>query len=457
MLSRLLATRFALQHSEIPRLRSITALSTFIVAFTSLIAILQGRVEGQDQYPRKPIKVIVPFGAGGGSDTFTRIMQKAIQDQKLLPEPLVIINVPGAGGSVGSRRVKNARPDGYTILQIHEGMLTNQYSGNANFGASSFEPIAGTGEMAHVIAVPEDAPYNSLGELLDAARSSPDSIVFAVGIGAPSHFAGLMLENAYSGAEFRFTQSGGGAKRFASLAGGHSEVTTFSVAEYVEFKESGIRALAILADERSEVIPEVKTAVEQGIEVVSANMHFWWVPKNTPKDRIERIAGALSAAMESTQVRQQLEDLATVPSFVAGSTLHDELKNREAKISQVSQRETKSVPNLTLALLALLAIAGLAVVVESNLKSVSLSGEQSKLPPIKWLTSIGLAAITVFYICILQMQLLNYLSATAFFICAAGATLSQRRSILLFVLVLAVGLSFTLNFLFTQILVIDLP
>ena len=97
-------------------------------------------------YPQKPIRIIVPFGAGGGSDTFTRILQKAISENELVEQPLVVINMPGAGGSIGSRKVKNARPDGYTVLQIHEGMLTNKHSGNANFGPESFEPIAGTGK-----------------------------------------------------------------------------------------------------------------------------------------------------------------------------------------------------------------------------------------------------------------------------------------------------------------------
>jgi len=75
-------------------------------------------------YPQRPIKVVVPFSAGGGSDTFVRILQRAIDEQQLLEEPLVIVNVPGAGGTIGSRRVKDARPDGYTLLLLHDGILT---------------------------------------------------------------------------------------------------------------------------------------------------------------------------------------------------------------------------------------------------------------------------------------------------------------------------------------------
>src|SRR6056297_1073998 len=80
-------------------------------------------------YSQRPIRVVVPFSAGGGSDTFVRILQRAIDEQQILEEPLVIVNVPGAGGTIGSRRVKDARPDGYTLLLLHDGILTAQHSG----------------------------------------------------------------------------------------------------------------------------------------------------------------------------------------------------------------------------------------------------------------------------------------------------------------------------------------
>ena len=414
-----------------------------------------GSAAADDPFPRKPIKIVVPFGAGGGSDTFTRIIQKAIQEENLLSVPIVIINVPGAGGSVGSRRVKNARPDGYTLLQIHEGMLTNQYSGNANFGASSFEPIAGTGQMAHVIAVPENAPYQSINDLLSKAKTDPDSIVFAVGIGAPSHFAGLMLEKETPGAKFRFTQSGGGAKRFASLAGGHSDVTTFSVAEYVEFKENGIRALAILADERSDVVPEVATAVEQQVNVISANMHFWWAPKHTPQDRINIIAEALNRAMNLPDVKSQLEQLATAPAYFSGDALKQELAIREERISQVAPRMPAPIPNLSAALLIVLALSGCTVLVESwRLGPESKPAQKSDAT---WTKSLLVAGLTVGYVLLLNYRLLGYVPSTLVFIVLTGLAISRRPLSMIFVAILGICLSFGLHWVFTQVLVIDLP
>ena len=116
----------------------------FLAVFTLLTSCEKGASSGAGEFPRKPIKVVVPFGPGGDSDTFARIMQKTIRDHELLPEPLVILNVPGAGGTIGSRRVRDAAPDGYTILNLHEGIFTSKYAGRVSYGPEAFRPIAAT-------------------------------------------------------------------------------------------------------------------------------------------------------------------------------------------------------------------------------------------------------------------------------------------------------------------------
>ena len=242
------------------------------------------------------MKVVVPFGAGGGSDTFGRIIQNAIRENKLLPQPFVIVNVPGAGGTIGSRRVKNTRPDGYTIMLLHEGILTAKHSGQAPFGPEAFTPIIGTGDATQVIAVATDSEFNDLNTLMDATVERPAELVFSANIGAPSHFAGLMLQDRREGAEFRYTQNGGGAKRLAAILGGHVDVSAFSIAEYVQFRDSGVKALALLGSERHPDLPELPTAGEQGFDVISQNMQFWWAPIGTPAERIEVLADAIEAA-----------------------------------------------------------------------------------------------------------------------------------------------------------------
>lgn len=422
----------------------------------------QGKASPETQnanaYPRKPIKVIVPFSAGGGSDTFTRIVQRAIEEQHLLPQPLAVINVPGASGTVGSRRVKNSRPDGYTILQLHDGILTSKYSGNVEYGPEAFTPIAGTGASAHVITVKDDSHFAQLADLVDAAASKPDSIVFAVGIGAPSHFAGRVVEATRPGAAFRFTQSGGGAKRFASLLGGHSDVTTFSVAEFLEYRSGGLRGLAILTDTRHPKLPDVPTAKEQGVDAVSTNMHFWWAPKGTPQQRVDELAETLRSALQTAQVKQRLDELATDPVFLTGKTLTNELLTREQQIASVAKREVPTLPNFPL--WALVATLACSVFVVKELRATP----RNALPPSEaHRTSASTAAwivvaLLIAYVSVMHFHLLTYPWATTLFVLATGASLARgSRPQLLSVGVAAMIVSFGLYAVFTQLFVIDLP
>ena len=107
------------------------------------------------EFPEQPIDVIVPFGAGGGSDVFVRILQNAIREHELSSQPWVIRNVGGAGGTIGSRRARDARPDGHTILCLHDGIYTAQHYGTADWGPEDFQPIAATGRSGVVLAVAE--------------------------------------------------------------------------------------------------------------------------------------------------------------------------------------------------------------------------------------------------------------------------------------------------------------
>ena len=233
-------------------------------------------------YPDRPIKLIVPFSAGGGTDNFARVIKQAIEDNQLLPEPIVIINIDGGGATNGSRRVKNAKPDGYTMLVLHDAILTAKASGMVSYGPEAFELVGATGEVGMVVAVwdrPES--HKNLRDLLEDAKKRPNEITFGVNMGALTHYAGLVLQNQMPGAEFRYVQLGGGAKRFASLKGGHTGVTGFSLEEFVRFRPEGVRGLAYFGDERHPAAKDVPTAKEQGFDIVNRNTFYWWVPKGT--------------------------------------------------------------------------------------------------------------------------------------------------------------------------------
>ena len=302
-------------------------------------------------YPARPIKLVVPFGAGGGSDAYARIFKKAIEDRGLLPVPLVIQNRGGAGATIGSRYVRDAPPDGYTMLLLHDAIITAKYSGMVRYGSEAFEPVASTGEIGMVIAVAAGSDYDRLEKLLAAAREQPGELAFAVNRGALTHVAGLLLEQAVPGAKFQFPQSGGGNERFIDLAGNHVDVTGFSLEEFLRYREGqdGTRkliGLAYLDRERNSAIPDVPTALEQGYDITLINRFYWWVPKGTPAERIGVLADALHAALETDYVKGQMEAIHCERIFRTGGELEEQLAETEAQIAQVEFTQPEGVPDM---------------------------------------------------------------------------------------------------------------
>jgi tripartite-type tricarboxylate transporter receptor subunit TctC len=298
------------------------------------------------EYPSKPITVIVPFAAGGGSDVFVRIFQNAIRKNNLSPQPIVIKNIAGAGGTIGSRTARNAKPDGHTILCLHDGIYTAEHYGNADWGPDDFEPIAATGRSGVVVAVEEDSPYSTLHELMEDARDRPYQLVYGTNLGAPNHYSALFLQNGKSGAKFRFTQTGGGAKRLAQLKGGHIDLTGFSIAEYQQFKDAGIKALASLGEQRESSFPNLTTALEQDIQATHDLVQFWWAPKDTPPDRIAYLQNMLSQAMGTKEIKESFENLHMDPVIQVGQDLLKTIADRSQKLEGITIEKPTALPPL---------------------------------------------------------------------------------------------------------------
>lgn len=441
------------------------------VCFVAAECASEAESDTDSVYPQKPIQLVVPFGAGGGTDTFARIVKKAIDDHHLLPQPVVIINRGGAGATIGSRSVKNAKPDGYTVLVLHEAILTAKYSGTVDYGPEVFEPVAGTGEVGMVIAVPEESPYTTLTELLGAAKANPDTIIFGANLGAMTHFAGLALEREVPGASFRFVQCGGGATRFAELKGGHIEVTGFSIEEFLRYRSAGLRGLAVLGERPHPAVPDVPTARSQGIDLVTSTMFYWWVPKGTPQRRSDELAQVLKRAMQTDDVRSKMAEIHCEPIFLEGQALRDRLARQAERFSRIKPPPPLHVPNFTLILSAatglLLALVLINVwnsssaqngraVVGTAADQIPAHGDPQSLP--RTGMAVLILGLTVLYVSALASGRLGFRPATVLYVFATGAALTRLRWRSLPVLTaLALGLGFGLHYLFTQVFVVDLP
>ena len=342
---------------------------------------------------------------------------------------------------------------------MHEALLTAKHSGKVAYGAEAFEPIAATGQAGLVVAVAEDAPYQDLTDLLQEARRQPDSVVFSANLGAASHFAGLLLEKNAPGARFRYTQTGGGAKRFAALVGGHIDVSAFSIGEYLQFSAVGLRALAFFGEERHPSAPHVPTAIEQGVDMTFSSMHVWWAPKGVSHEKIAKLADVLKQAMQSPETREALAAIHTDPLFVDGPELHDEIARRDRKMAEVAQRPETPLPNFPAWIfLATLLLGGTAAVSAWETRAAGALHLGADRPHNG--LAIQAMALSVIYVVTLQSGWLGFRISTAGFILAMAYLLSRREltnSPAPVLLVLAAVMSVGLHYLFTQVFVIDLP
>ena len=375
----------------------------------------QRDMTGLDQaFPNRPIQIVVPYAAGGGSDTFVRVMQQGLQAAKAFDQPLVILNQPGGIGTIGSREVKNATPDGYKLLCHHNAIITAKLAETVDYGPEAFEAIALTGEMSMVVLVRADSPIKDLKQLLLKSAEDPKSVRFAANKGAPAYFSALQLEKAVEGAQLTIVSSGGGADRYTKIIGGHLDAGIFSLSEYLDFlgpdgtpPERDIRAIAVLSLSRHESIPEVPTATELGVPVVLSNANYWWAPKGTPKPVLERIASALADAMSQPIVIQELKRLRLDATFAVGEELRGRLDETIQAFEQVAENKSVKLPPFDRYMAWLVLGLFVFVVVESavdkrskRLLTVEESGKESDS------SRFGLAA-TAFVLVLLHVGLIQ--------------------------------------------------
>ena len=300
-------------------------------------------------WPEKPIKLIVPFKAGGTSDQTGRAFQAAIKENNILPQPITIINV-GGHYSIGTRRVMEAEPDGYTFLLIHIALMGGQGSGVFEFGYKDFEPVAATGEFCLAPMVRKDSGMDSLEALLNKAKDEPDSLIFGANLGAINHMAGIMLQNANPGSKFRFVQIGGGTANFTALTGAQTNATVLSGAEVVNFTlnpdgspnpEAQIKPLAYTGAERHPKLPELPTAKELGYDVEFCISSWWFAPKGTPQEAVEGFANALEQASASDRINEFYASKLFTDKFAKGEALQQELDATWERILPIAQQASQ--------------------------------------------------------------------------------------------------------------------
>ncbi len=421
-----------------------------------------GSDSDEDVYPARPIEIVVPYSAGGGTDTLARLVQRAIKRENLLDVPLVVVNQPGGSGTIGAREVMRSPADGYRILCLDEGMITSKLSRTVPFGPEAFIPIAQSTQNTTVIVVRGDAPYENLADLVAQAIERPGQIRFGVPLGTPPHYFARQLQQAKEGVEFNIVQSMGGQKRYAFLMGGHIDVTIFSLAEALGFRapdgtppEEQIRALAVLNAERHPSLPEVPTAIESGLDTTAANALYWWAPKGTPPERVSLLADAIEQAMKSETLREEMAALSIDPLFRRGEELERWVEERVDTMRAVAFEQDESLPGFVRYLVILLVLLAGAIWFSERSETRASTGA---IPANERKRAYWGAVILLGYVVLLAWTPLAFAVATAAMIVGMGCTMagwSLNRAALLLALGTVVGCG--IEGIFQSLLQLGLP
>lgn len=308
-------------------------------------ALLAGASMVHAEWPEKPIKLVVPFGAGGTSDQVARTLQAGIEESGALSQPVTVVNV-GGHYSIGARQVMEADADGYNFLIIHIALMGGEGTGALDFSWRDFTPVAATGEFCLSPMVRKDSGINSVSELLEKAKAEPDTLIFGANIGAINHMAGVMMQETMPGSKFRFVQIGGGTANFTALTGDQTAATVLSGAEVINFTllpdgsenpESQIKPLAYTGAERFSGLPDIPTMKEEGFDMTFCIKNWIFAPKDAPAEVVDGFANAIGAAIKTERFQEFLASKGFAESFLTGDALQSDLDDTWAAIEPVAK------------------------------------------------------------------------------------------------------------------------
>lgn len=261
-----------------------------------------------EEWPAKPIQVVVPWKPGGSSDLSARIVGDKIT--KYIGQPFVISNVTGALGLNGARQVLKAHPDGYTLLWEHPGNLAvSTMVTKANFNWRDLDILCTVVSSDMAMIVPKDSPLKSAKDVFDYIKANPGKLRWSLSLNGVSHFAYLAMCQSLGALDAKLIPTSGDKDRVVSLLGNNSDVTCVSYAAAKPYVESGdIRLLAMVNSKRSSLAPDVPTLKEQGINAAYDYRCSVFTGKGTPENVKKAIVDALQKTLNDPETQKQLNE-----------------------------------------------------------------------------------------------------------------------------------------------------
>ncbi|MFY0312154.1 Bug family tripartite tricarboxylate transporter substrate binding protein [Leisingera sp. D0M16] len=289
-----------------------------------------------EEYPERPIMMMVSYGAGGATDFQARIVTMTAGNEDALGMPIAIINKPGAGGRVGwNWFATQADADGYTLAAYNvPHFIAQSIKGGVQYSADSFEPIANWGADPAVFVVGADSPFNSMADVVAYAQENPGKLTFSgAGLFVGHHIAALQIERAADVKMAYIPTKGGGAAAMKAVIAGEVMGGINNLSDAYRAQEAGnVKILGVADLQRSDFLPDVPTMQEQGLEVDNSSVNFRgiMVPKDTPQEVIDKLAATVPAMFANDRVAKKMQ--------AGGSPMHimtrDEVKEMWAAREQ---------------------------------------------------------------------------------------------------------------------------
>jgi tripartite-type tricarboxylate transporter receptor subunit TctC len=311
-------------------LKKFAALATFL-----LISAIQSNAQN---YPTKVITIVVPFAAGGPTDTLARLI--AVPMSKTLKQQVIVENVVGAGGTIAANRVAKASPDGYTLLLHHIGHSTAPalYRNLPYDAIKDFEPIGLVNEVPMTLVAKKDFPPKDLKELISYVKANKDKINLAnAGVGAASHLCGMLFMSAIQ-TELTTVPYNGTGPAMNDLLGGQVDLMCDQTTNTTsQIKAEKIKVYGVTTLKRMATLPGVPTLDEAGLKGFEVDVwHGVYAPKATPKPAIDKLTDALQDALKDSNVKQRFSELGAEPVSLDRATPQALEKHLKAEIEKWS-------------------------------------------------------------------------------------------------------------------------
>ena len=295
------------------------------LAALATTGLMPGLAWAQSGYPNRPIELIVPAGAGGGTDVLARAFAEAAK--KHLSQPFTVNNRPGASGMIGHGEMINAKPDGYKLAVVFAEIVIVPHLGLTKLSYEDFTPIAQLNADPAAITVRSDSPWKTLEEFLAASRAKPGELKMGnSGPGSIWHLAHAALEDKV-GVKYNPIPFSGAAPAVLSLMGGHVDAVAVSPGEVAAHVQAGkLRTLAVMADKRLKGFDSVPTLKERGIDLSIGTWRGLAAPKGTPADVLAVLSDVARKSADEPVLKEALDRLSMGWAYADAETFRANMK-----------------------------------------------------------------------------------------------------------------------------------